>query len=576
MRPAVACDVLFGGVAGMCSRVSDAFGWQFVASLVLGYGAGQGVSHQLWETAMQYFALDTVGLSPADWGRLSAFASLPWSVKPLIGYMSDMRWSACCGALRRSPYLLAGGVLGVLSGIALSVISLYSIALGVLGLFLAALTYSLATAIVDVVIDAVLAERAIERPPLTADMQGLAQTTVGVCYVFVPMVQSYLLESVGVLPLFELSAFAMLLVALPALCGWFERPLRTLSDAGSTTTVTFAGAATRTQGEDLDSQEAIIRHTAEAAVMTSSVALASGILNVSLGSEYPLLVGGMAQCANAALCVLLYRTLRRIDEWIARAALFNFVSNALYANSNVMWEWQHEPAKSNAQTDHRCFTIEECAGLNMSDPAWLDPSELPCGWARQRELPCISPMAFAYIAMAGAASFVVATGIYTTCLQTVSYRAILLSTQVGFVLGGLADLLLVSRYNQAIGISDHTFLLFERIVRALNFRLNLMPLFTLLTQLCPPGVEATMFALMMGLGNFGSASGRYLGSTLLNLLGGVTKPDYHGLETYLLVVAAISTSVIALIPLTVPEGCPSDGRKLLGRSAREEARRLLL
>jgi len=36
-----------------------------------------------------------------------------------------------------------------------------------------------------------------------------------------------------------------------------------------------------------------------------------------------------------------------------------------------------------------------------------------------------------------------------------------------------------------------------------------------------------MFALFMGLSNFGSDAGRYLGSSLLTTLGGVVKPgDY--------------------------------------------------
>ena len=57
-------------------------------------------------------------------------------------------------------------------------------------------------------------------------------------------------------------------------------------------------------------------------------------------------------------------------------------------------------------------------------------------------------------------------------------------------------------------------------------RLNIMPFLIFAAKLCPPDVEGSMFALFMGLSNFGRAAGGYLGSSLLILLGGVDKPDY--------------------------------------------------
>ena len=38
-------------------------------------------------------------------------------------------------------------------------------------------------------------------------------------------------------------------------------------------------------------------------------------------------------------------------------------------------------------------------------------------------------------------------------------------------------------------------------------RLNMMPMMILAAKLCPPGVEATLFSLNMGLSNFGATVG---------------------------------------------------------------------
>ena len=47
------------------------------------------------------------------------------------------------------------------------------------------------------------------------------------------------------------------------------------------------------------------------------------------------------------------------------------------------------------------------------------------------------------------------------------------------------------------------------------YKLNQMPFLIYAAKLCPAGMEASMFALFMGLSNFGVSSGRYLGSFLL-------------------------------------------------------------
>jgi len=76
-----------------------------------------------------------------------------------------------------------------------------------------------------------------------------------------------------------------------------------------------------------------------------------------------------------------------------------------------------------------------------------------------------------------------------------------------------------------------------------------------------------MFALFMGLSNFGSDAGRFLGSSLLKVVGDPTKPDYDGMATYCLLKSLMRLLPIALVPFLVPAGSPADSAKAMGAGA---------
>ena len=91
-----------------------------------------------------------------------------------------------------------------------------------------------------------------------------------------------------------------------------------------------------------------------------------------------------------------------------------------------------------------------------------------------------------------------------------------------------------------------------------------MPFFIFAAKLCPPAVEGSMFAMFMGLSNFGSYAGRYVGSSLLLLLGGVKAPDFEGLRTYVILRSIMRLIPICLVPLLVPRGSPRDTARAMG------------
>jgi hypothetical protein len=109
---------------------------------------------------------------------------------------------------------------------------------------------------------------------------------------------------------------------------------------------------------------------------------------------------------------------------------------------------------------------------------------------------------------------------------------------------------------EQVGIPDTMFLFGEDVIGPILDKLLSMPMYILVAKHMPPGVEATLFALEMGLSNFGGQTGKYLGVVLLASLGGVEAPGFVNIEVLVVVRALCRALPILLIPHLVPLGSP--------------------
>jgi folate/biopterin transporter len=128
-------------------------------------------------------------------------------------------------------------------------------------------------------------------------------------------------------------------------------------------------------------------------------------------------------------------------------------------------------------------------------------------------------------------------------LKTVPFRKIFGWTIVISTLLGLTSLILVTHTNRLLGISDQWFSFSDGVVLAAAGRIAHMPFFVLAARLCPPGIEATLFALLMSIYNLGGILSQEFGSLLTQVLG-VTELDFTNL--WLLITI---TNLSSLIPL---------------------------
>ncbi|MEB3232487.1 MAG: folate/biopterin family MFS transporter [Leptolyngbyaceae bacterium] len=128
-------------------------------------------------------------------------------------------------------------------------------------------------------------------------------------------------------------------------------------------------------------------------------------------------------------------------------------------------------------------------------------------------------------------------------LKAVSIHKIIAWSIVISTLLGLSALVLVTHTNRTLGISDQWFSLGDTLVLAVMGKIALMPLLVLAARICPVGIEATLFALLMSVFNGASLVSQEGGAILTHLLG-ITETNFD--QMWLLV---LITTLSSLLPL---------------------------
>ena len=129
-------------------------------------------------------------------------------------------------------------------------------------------------------------------------------------------------------------------------------------------------------------------------------------------------------------------------------------------------------------------------------------------------------------------------------LKTIPFRQIFIWTTLLSSLLGLTALLLVTHTNRSLGIDDHWFALGDSLILTVMGQLTFMPVLVLAARLCPPGIEATLFAMLMSVLNLSGLVSKEGGAILTHLLG-VTDTNFDKL--WLLVLIANVGSMLPLI-----------------------------
>ncbi|MCW5312903.1 folate/biopterin family MFS transporter [Nostoc sp. KVJ3] len=133
--------------------------------------------------------------------------------------------------------------------------------------------------------------------------------------------------------------------------------------------------------------------------------------------------------------------------------------------------------------------------------------------------------------------------IFQRFLKSIPFRVIFAWSTVISSMLGMTMLLLVTHTNRLLGIDDHWFSLGDSLILTVMGKIAFMPVMVLAARLCPSGVEATLFALLMSIFNSAGTVSQALGALLTYWLG-ITATNFDSL--WLLVVI---TNLSTLLPL---------------------------
>jgi len=155
----------------------------------------------------------------------------------------------------------------------------------------------------------------------------------------------------------------------------------------------------------------------------------------------------------------------------------------------------------------------------------------------------LGPEFLGRVRLVTAAAGLVGVWLYNEYLKKVKIKDILFwSTIASFPLG-LIPVLLITHTNRALGIPDTALIYGDDVFLAALGQVSFIPTLVLAARLCPPGVEAVLFATLMSIFNGAGTVGTEIGALLTKGLG-ITEDNFDNLA-----LLTVLCSITSLYPL---------------------------
>ncbi|CAM0880658.1 unnamed protein product [Alopecurus aequalis] len=439
--------------------MTAAFGAPFLWIVCLIYFI-QGFRSFVW-TAVSYQMKDMMKLSPSTSQFLVSIAYFPWSIKPIYGIVSD-----CIPIKQRKrvPYLIISSGFSLFPWLIIGLSEHLRSSSNFFTIML--VVQNLGSAMADVVIDAMIAEAVRSAgPEFAGDLQSLSWSSMAVGGIFGSLLGGYALSNLPIntiyiifsaLPLFQLVSCIFVEESPKGFESTADNAAHDHADDQNIDS-SFAGKGIRRRkGSHKKNKKRPLSKRSEAHEKH----------NRSINSRPYLSL----KSAFFSLCTAFKQ------PNILRPMAWFFISNAAIPNiSTVMFYYQTEVLHLEA--------------------SFLGTARV-IGWF----------------------SLMLGTFIYNRYLKQKKLRNILMFAHVGLAIITVLDILLVSGLHIQYGIVDKYMVLWgSALADAIN-QFKMMPFLILSGQLCPPGIEGTLFALFMSINNLSSTLGSFLGAALTSAL----------------------------------------------------------
>jgi folate/biopterin transporter len=463
----------------------------YVPMVIMQYGVNQGFGVSVAGMARRYFFADILHLDGATIGRYTTAAMIPWSIKPVIGMLSD---SFPAFGFHRTSYIAGAGLCGLLAYACLGLMPLAAVA-SVLFFFLV----NLSVAVPDVMIDGTTAELSKKAPEHASDLQSLSWGALSIGGICACSTSGLLIEYVGPQKLFLILCCCSLAIVIPAMLRWLPEQRVAKEDRRLNTSLLFEN-----------------KWVVLLAALMTLVSVSLSAMNVLV--DNPHARGIFTLVAGFAIAIGVYMSLRNISPLLAKTALFIF--------------------------------LRECMQPGLGDAMFIWLKDYPEG-------PQFSARVMGWMDCFGYVGLLLGVTLYNKYLTHVSYQKIFLIAQVAMVLANMFDLVLVKRWNLLLDIPDIVFIAGDDTFTTIMGRFFSMPMLVLASKVCPDGLEATLFALLMALSNFGAAISQFFGVTLCEVFG-IVGDSFDRLPDAVIAKSLFRLVPIPLIFLLVPNLRPCD------------------
>lgn len=413
---------------------------------------------------MSYQLKDELKLSPSASQFVTSIAFFPWSIKPLYGILSD------CIPIRgrkRIPYLKIASLLSLFPWLILSVNE--SLRSARVPLMILLTVQNLGSAMADVVIDAMIAEAVrLERASFAGDLQSISWMTMALGGICGSLLGGYALTNLQTYQIF------LLFSALPAI-QLFSSGLVEEKSVGNKEFPEYSSLDKGTNS--MNGRSLLEKPRNNVSRRKRNKKSAKRGPDTSDNSQVSEIDGSLAMKWFHSLKMASITLLRAFQQPIIfRPMIWFFLANVTVPNlSTVMFYYQTETLKLEASFLGTVRVV---------------------GWF----------------------GLMLGTFIYSRYLKKMKLRSILLYAHIGLSLLTLLDGVLVSRSNLSVGISDKFMVLFGSALSDAVNQFKFMPFLILSGQLCPPGIEGTLYALFMSINNLGSTAGSFVGAGLASIL----------------------------------------------------------
>jgi hypothetical protein len=140
---------------------------------------------------------------------------------------------------------------------------------------------------------------------------------------------------------------------------------------------------------------------------------------------------------------------------------------------------------------------------------------------------------------------------YDSFMKNWTYRTVLIVNNILYMVISLCNVFLYMRWNvKYMGIPDYVFVLGTEVLEQIVSIWTYIPMTVMMSHLCPPGMESTMFAILAGSSNLGNSFAQYQGAFLLKVLNITPNGSVNESAKFdNLWIASIISSVLPCIPL---------------------------